>query len=262
MKLYLDLIFIINFSFDLILLITVNILLKRKINIYNLILGALIGSLSIFLLFNTLTSFQLFLYKVIISIFMCISTFKFKNLKYTLKNLGYLYMVSTILGGFLYMLNVNFSYKQIGIFFINKGLSINYIILIIISPVIIFFYIKQNKELKNNYSNYNDVKIILKDNKVLNLVGYIDSGNNLLYNKKQVIIVNNKLLNKISEYFLIPYTTLNNKGMLKCIIPKEVYINNILIKKKIIVGIQNNEVSMDGVNCILHKNMIGESYVK
>ena len=126
MTIYVDVVLILNFLVDLMLLVTVKVTLKRNVKFYKLILASLFGSLSVLLLFIKLTSFTLFLIKVGISIIMSLIAFKFISLKYTINNLIYLYMTSTILGGFLYMLNVEFSHRQEGLIFINSGLSINY----------------------------------------------------------------------------------------------------------------------------------------
>ena len=133
---------ILNFIFDFLLLLSVSILLRRNVSIYKLLSGAFIGGVSILFLFVN-NSFLLFLYKVIISVLMCIISFGYRNIKYTFKNIIYLYMTSIVLGGFLYFLNIEFSYKQYGIVFINNGLSINFIFLIIFSPIIIYIYIKK-----------------------------------------------------------------------------------------------------------------------
>ena len=92
MKIYLDLIF----SFDFILLLTVSIILRRNTKIIRLILGSIIGSLSTFLLFLNLNNIELFLYKLFISIIMILIIFKYKNIKYTLKNMEYLYIIRII----------------------------------------------------------------------------------------------------------------------------------------------------------------------
>ena len=94
---------------------------------------------------------------------MVIFTFGYKDIRYTLKNLFYLYTSSIILGGFLYLLNLEFSYKNTGLVFYYDGLSINFIVMIIMSPIIIFAYIKQGLELKNNYSNYYNIDIYSYD---------------------------------------------------------------------------------------------------
>ena len=106
MKIYLDLVLMLNFVFDFLLLTAVSTFLRRNISLTRLIIGSFIGGISIFTLFIHLNSFQLFLIKLFISIIMCLVTFNYRNLKYTLKNMFYLYTTSMILGGFLYFLNI------------------------------------------------------------------------------------------------------------------------------------------------------------
>ena len=178
MKIYLDYIFFLNFIFDLLLLLSVSIILRRNIKFRKIILGALIGGLSIFSLFIKMNTITLFILKIIISIMMTLVTFSFKNINYTLKNLGYLYMSSMILGGILYFLNVQFSYHQEGLVFYHNGFSINLIVLIILSPIIIHTYVKQLLDLKTNYSKYYRVDIKYK-NQILKLNAFLDTGNKL-----------------------------------------------------------------------------------
>ena len=111
MKIYLDLVMILNFFIDFILLLSVSLILKRNIRLNRIMMGAFFGGISILFLFFNINSIVLFLFKILISIIMTIITFKYVNLKYTLINILYLYMSSIILGGFLYFLNLEFSYK-------------------------------------------------------------------------------------------------------------------------------------------------------
>ncbi|MEG0826566.1 MAG: sigma-E processing peptidase SpoIIGA, partial [Bacilli bacterium] len=124
MKIYLDLVLLLNFSFDFILLLSVSIILRRNANINRLLIGSFLGSLSILFLFIHINSFTLFIFKIIISVLMIITTFNYKNIRYFLKNFVFLYMSSIILGGFLYFLNINFAYKQNGLVFYHNGISI------------------------------------------------------------------------------------------------------------------------------------------
>ena len=71
-----------------------------------------------------------------------------------------------ILGGFLYFLNVQFSYKQEGLVFYHDGLSINFIFLLIFSPLILYIYIRQGLTLKNNFSNYYKVNLYFNNKKI------------------------------------------------------------------------------------------------
>ena len=258
MKVYLDLVMILNFFIDFILLLTVSIVLKRKVNIKRIILGAFLGGISILFLFFNINSFLLFIFKLIISILMVIITFKYENIKYTLINILYLYITSIILGGFLYLLNIEFSYKQVGIIFINNGLSINFIILIIISPVILYIYIKQNKLLKYTYSNYYDVELI-KNNKSYKYIGYMDSGNVLvdsLTNKKVILIDKRKILFNIKEFRLIPYMGVNGMNMIKVVKIDKLIFNN-KEYDNVLLGIMDN-ISLDGVDIILNRKLLEE----
>ena len=101
MTIYLDLVFLINWVLDFVLLLTVNVALKRYINIKRLILGAMMGSISLLSLFLPINGLGLVLFKLVLGVVLCVASFGYKNFKYTLYNVIYLYMVSIILGGFL-----------------------------------------------------------------------------------------------------------------------------------------------------------------
>lgn len=258
MKIYLDLVMLLNFSIDFILLLSVSIILKRKVKIYRILLGSFVGGLSILLLFFNINNITLFILKIIISILMCLITFKFNNIKYTLVNLLYLYMSSIILGGFLYLLNIEFSYKHVGIIFINNGLSINFIFLLITSPIILYIYIKQTKNFRSTYSNYYNIKIF-KNNKAYDYIGFIDTGNTLTdpLTKKAVILIDKrKILFNIKEFRMIPYMGVNGLNLIKVIKIDKLVFNN-KSYKNILLGLMDN-ISLDGVDVILNKKLLEE----
>lgn len=250
MKIYLDLVMILNFAFDFILLLSVSIVLRRNVSIYKIILASFIGGLSIFLLFIKINNIELFVLKLIISIIMTLIAFGYKSIKYTFRNLIYLYMSSIILGGFLYYLNNEFSLKQNGLVFINNGLSINVIFLIIFSPLIIYIYVKQGLWLKNNYSNYYKI-ILYHNNKEYKLNGFLDTGNNLTIFNKPVILIDKIISDK---YFLFPYKGIN-KGLIKCVKVDKILING-KIKEKVIVGMMEEKIKIDGIDCILNQKIL------
>ena len=257
MKIYLDLIMILNFFLDFALLLTVSIILKRNIKLTKLMLGAFFGGLSIIILFLNINNILLFILKVLISILMILISFGYRNIKYTLVNLLYLYMSSIILGGFLYLLNLEFSYKHIGIIFYNNGLSINFIFLIIFSPTILYIYIKQTKKLRYNYSNYYTVEIYVKG-KNYKYTAYLDTGNLLkdtLTNKYVVLIDKRKILFNIKEFRLIPYIGVNGNNMIKVI-----KIDKLVFEGKyynVLLGIID-KIDLDGVDVILNRNLLEE----
>ncbi len=260
MKIYLDVIFLINFLFDSLLLFCVSVILKRNIKLKKIFLGGLIGGISIFILFLKINNIQLFFIKIIISILMTLITFSFKNIKYTLKNLLFLYTSSIILGGFLYFINCEFAYRQEGLIFFHNNFSLNFIVLVLLSPIIIYIYIRQAKELKNNYNYYYKIDVVLKNKKILKLNAYLDTGNKLTdpYLNRPIIIIDNKEIDEkdIVDYILVPIDTINSHTMIKCITIDKVYIEGYGEKKNVLLGISPVKIKLEGINCLLQPKVL------
>ena len=260
MKIYIDLVLFINFGFDFLLLSSVSLILRRNVPLYKLFIGAFIGSISVLTLFIHITSLQLFLLKIIISILMCLSSFKFKSLKYTIKNLIYLYLSSIVLGGGLYLLDIEMTYQNQGIIFYKNKMSINFLILVILAPIIIYIYTKECKNLKNNYSNYHKVEIKIND-MTLKCTGFLDTGNKLKdpYKKRPIILINNNYLSKLDlNKIMVPAHTVIGTKLIECIKINELYIDNIKIEKEVLLGIIDRKIKIDGIDCLLHYQLMEE----
>lgn len=252
MIVYIDLVCIINFIYDFLILLTVSFTLKRNRKIYNYILSSLIGVLSIFLLFLKINNIVLFLLKILISVIMVIVAFGYKSIKYTISNIIYFYMTSIILAGFLYLIKGN-----------SSNFNLNYIVLLIVGPIILFIYYKSNKKLKNTYSDYYKIKIVF-DNIEYNLVSFYDNGNNLKdpISRKSIIIVGNSRLEKIYNIrspVYVPVITVKGTHLMKCFKPSYIILND----KKIynyLIGESSIKFS-DGVECLLNKSLKEDGYV-
>ena len=151
-KIYVDLVLLLNFGFDLVLLFGVAIILRRQTTLSRLLLGALVGSMTIVFYFN--------------------------------------------------------------------GLSVNVLVLIVLSPIIIYSYVKQGLLLRNHYSNYYNVDIYFKNGEVIPVTAFMDTGNKLEdpYKKRPIILINKDLI--IIDYnkegvVLVPYKAINHHGLLK-----------------------------------------------
>ena len=193
MTIYIDLVFFINLIMDFYILSGVKFLLKLQTKLYRIILGSIIGSSSILLLFLKLNTLELNIYKILISIIMTYVTFgknKFFN------KLFYLYIISIIVGGSLYLINDSLGYKVDSFIFINNGYSINLIILLIISPLIIYLYIKEFLKFKKKINTTYNVIIKIK-NKTINIEAFLDTGNKLIdpYFHRPIILLNKKYIN-------------------------------------------------------------------
>lgn len=257
MKVYIDLVLFLNFAFDFILLLTVSIVLKRNVSLKRITLGAFLGSTTILVLFIPFTTLNLFLLKILLSILIVTVTYGIKDIKYILINLFYFYLISIILGGFLYYLNIEFSYKNIGMVFYHKGMGVNYIFLLIASPIILYIYTKEMKKLKEYNSLIYKVDVYLNHDKVVRLNGFMDTGNTLIepYKKRKVVIAYSKELeNLVNEknIILVPFESINGKGLLKCIKVDKLYIEGIGIRKDIVIGLSKEKIKKNGINCILN----------
>lgn len=249
MTIYVDLVFLINLIMDFYILSGVKFLLKLETKLVRIILGSLVGSFSLFLLFFHLSTLSLNLFKIIISILMILVTFG----KYKFFNrLFYLYVVSIFIGGSIYLINYSLGYEVSGLLFINNGYSINLLILLIISPIIIYLYVKEFLKLKHKLNTTYNVTIKIKK-KEINVEGFLDTGNKLIdpYFRRPIVLLSKKYIDLRGKKILyVPFSSLNNNGLLKCIIPEYILIDN---KKydSVLIGISEN-LSFD---CILNERL-------
>ena len=254
MVVYVDIIVLINFLIDLLLIVSLSFLLKIKTSMLRILLSALFGSFSTIFLFSIHNNILLMVYKFLTSILLVIIAFKYENFNYFKDNLVYLYILSIILGGGIYLLNNSISFNNKGLMFEHNGIEINLILLLFISPIILYKYIKSERNYKLTYSNYYDVDIYYSDKKISG-TGFLDTGNKLKdpYFHKPIILVNSSLIKDKVKTFLVPYYTVNNKDLLEVFSPKIVYVNKKKIKN-VLVGL--SDVNFNGIKIILNKEIL------
>ena len=240
MIIYVDLVIILNILLDFMLLMSVSVILTRNTKLKRLLLGSLIGGISSVLLFINISSLLSFILKLILGLLMVLGAFGYKSIKYTLNNLFYLYTLSFSVGGVMYLLMDSYY---------------NYIILIIGFIIVLFLYIKMIKNYQVSYTNYYQVKITIK-NKDYDVIGYLDTGNKLMYHHKPVVILDKKIKYNLEDIIYVPYTSLNNTSVLKCLRTDQIIINN-QVFKNYLVGLSNKKINIDGINCILNSKMKG-----
>ena len=241
---YIDLFFIFNFIIDFIITLSVSIILKRKSSYIRMILSSLLGGLSSLLLF---TSLNKILIEIISIVIMVVISFGYKGIRYVIKNILYMYILSTLLGGIIYLFNVK----------VSNNIVINYFIIIVISSLVLILYIKENRKIKNIYKNYYKVDIYFKDKSKISVVGFIDTGNNLYdpYKKRPIILLSNKYIRE-DNYILVPYYTMSGEGLLKCIKPDIIFIDGIGYRGNVLIGFSDSPKLIDGVDVILHKDIM------
>jgi len=189
---------------------------------------------------------------MVISFLMIRVSFPFKNARSFFKQVLYLYLVSIILGGALYFLNIQFSYKNSGVIFFHNGLSINFLLLLLLSPVIIGWYVKETLSHKNTYQNIYSVKVVA-DRKEYLLKGYLDTGNHLRdpYKKRSVLLVEKGLIPiREDEVIYVPYMALNHQGIVKCKKVEKVEIEGKSFTN-ILIGYSKEKFRIEDIDCII-----------
>ena len=227
MNIYIEAVFILNFLLDFMILYGTKRILKRNNKIIRVIIGSIVGSFTTFLLFIDISDLLLLILKLIISIILILISFGYRNI---IKNTIYFYLLSIIIGGSAYLLNIN-----------------NGFFLVISSFVVIVILVKEFLSYKEIYSNKYLVTIIIGKKKY-KLEGFIDTGNRLIdpISKKSVVLVNLKI--NSDRFIYVPYKALNYDGIIKCIKPDKLIINN--KEFNCLIGISKDKFSLEE-NCIL-----------
>jgi stage II sporulation protein GA (sporulation sigma-E factor processing peptidase) len=237
MRVYLDIVFIINFIFDFISLLGTSIILKRNTKIIRILLGSILGEITILTIFIRFNILELILLKVVISLLINLVVFSFRDIRCFFTNVYYFYLLELSLGGVLYMFNNH-----------------NILFEILIGIIFIYIFIKNIKRLKNNHNKYLSIKLDI-NNITYKFNAFLDTGNKLKdpYLNSPIILINNKY--NFEGNILVPYNTCNYNGILTCIKGNNLYVNNKKINKKFLVGLSNN-INLDGVDCIFNEELL------
>lgn len=248
---YIDLLVIEDLIYNYVILLGVSLLLTRITNLRKIFLSSVIGTIPLIFLFLNISNILNFLISFIFSIIMSIIAFSYKDIIYTIKNVFYMYTTSIFIAGALNLINVNLL-PQIDSYILNI------IILITLSPIITLIYIKSISKFKTNYSNYYKVDIYLSVSEKITVSAFLDTGNKLIdpYKHRPIILLKKSLVNiENKKILLVPYNTVNNSDLLKCIVPKKIFIYNIGYRTNFLVGLMD-EVNIEGVDCILNQQLL------
>lgn len=215
MKVYLDLIIILNFFYDTLIVLAVSVLLRYRVNLKRVFLSSLIGELSLITLFIRLDNIFLLLLKLILSLIMVFISFGKNNY---LNNLFYFYIITIILGGSSYLIN-------------GSNMYTNLVLMVILSPIIITLYIINARRIKKELTIVHDVIIVDSDN-TIKLRGIMDTGNNVVcpITRLPVVFVSDKLKLESNKLFVVPYRTIDNEGVLNCKMPDEFIMDGKIVK--------------------------------
>lgn len=238
MKVYIDLIIIINFFYDFLIISATSTLLKRNVPILRIIISSILGEISIVTLFISFDKLILILFKILLSIIMVYISFGRHKF---LESIFYFYVITIILGGSSYL-------------FGGDTYITNVILLMLISPVIITLYIKAIREHKSKLNCLYDV-ILIEGSESYKFNGYLDTGNKLIdpITKLPVIMINKELNIDAKKKFLVPYKVINNESILECIKVDKVLVDGKCIN--VLLGLCEKSIFKDNIDVILNDSL-------
>ena len=209
MYIYLDVIWLLNFFFDGLLLYLTALILKRKITIWRLVAGSLLGSLIVILMVSPLSMYATHpVIKLIFSFFIIGIAFGYKRFRFFFQNLVTFYFATFMVGGGMIGVHYFLKYEMEimnGVLMTNTnqfGNPVSWGFVLLGFPLLWFFTRKQIGEIEMKKIQYDQIAkvVITIENKKIQLKGLIDSGNQLYdpITKSPVLIVD---VNKAGEYF-------------------------------------------------------------
>lgn len=214
LEIYVDTLFLINLSMNMILLLFVKKVLSKQSKWYRVLLSGAVGAF-IGCIVAIFPSMNLLLKIVLVYLFtsglMVIIAFSYKNLKTTLRDILMLFVITFFIGGILnsiyYFTDLGFYFRELlnGRLYNNK--STKFYIGVVISLFILMKYLipyllKRKKENNNLYP----VVIRFGEEKV-ETIGLLDTGNSLKvpFTNEPVIIGNYQLLKDLLPENMIQY---------------------------------------------------------
>ena len=250
MKVYVDLLFILNVWIDFLLLLTVSYVLKKFTSIRRILCASFVGGISTIFLFLNVSSTILALLKVLICSLMLLISFSFNSLKSFIENIIYFYLVSIILAGVIYLVRNNYNINN----FFN-----NFLLLIVTTPIILYVYYRKTKKLNNHYNNLYNVELYYLGN-IYKFTAFLDTGNRLYdqYKRRPIILVNtDKISFDYSKGILVPFKTADGKTVLRCLIADKIVIDNKVTTQNVVFGLVSEKFNIEEVNMLLHSDLLG-----
>lgn len=185
---YLDLILLLNFIFNFMLLLLTKYLVRTAVPLYRLFLGTIVATAFIPLVIYFPNTFHSTIVKGIYSVFIILATFGFKGIGHVFKTMFMFYFISFTVGGGLFAIHfllessLKTNIHKI-LLYVNNiyGDEYSLVLLFIGFPVILYFTkSRMDRHVKDKikYDQLYEVAITI-NHQVHRTTGFIDSGNHL-----------------------------------------------------------------------------------
>ena len=275
MIVYADILIVLNFIVDYLLLKGVCVLLGEKPKTLGLVFSAFIGAFSSLYIFIPQTSI---VFEVIIKIFVClcmsITAFGYISAKHFIKSSLLLFFVTCGYAGG--MMAVWYLFKPYGMI-VNNGVvyfNISPLVLICSTVVSYFLFLVLYKGLKRTGQTAEKCDVeLFAEGKIECFCGILDTGNSIedIFSNSEIIIADRKVLENLfgeinvtknrqleSRYRVVPCNTVSGSGMLEAFRCDEVRIKTDNIEKiikKPVVAVSKTTIN-DGYMAVLNPKIL------
>ena len=295
MKVYLDIVWMMNLLIDGLLILLTSLVLKRQIKKRRLFLSALFASFIVILLFTPLGTIAYNPFgKLVYSALIVLIAFGYRRLSLFLQALGMFYLVTFVMGGGLFALHFflqsqSFYVQGMSLSTYGFGDPISWMLIFVGFPLLWWFSKKRFDQVvlrKWKADERMNVRIQFGD-LVIEGVGIVDTGNQLRHplNQAPVMFISHEICrNQLPELLfspdplkalgdpslpeewakrltVIPYRNVSGGNLTVLGLKPDVVelrsSSGELFCKKVIVALTDHQLSIEeDFNCILHPDMV------
>lgn len=234
MVIYLDILVFLNFIINYCFMKLIYLIFNEKINKARIILSSLISVGMLFAFFFNSIIYNIV--KIFGGIILIIIAFKYSNKKRFVIIISLYYLLQFSFIGVLSIFNI-------------KGCSI-FVFLLLVSLLVLIF------SKKSTIYNNKIYKIIIKlNNEVINIEGYLDTGNMASFNGTPIVFLEEKYFNnKLKLIGKVNIKTINSEQSINCYKPDKFILldNNKKIEKEVLIAFSSFD---NNINCLLNSLM-------
>lgn len=235
MVIYLDILIFLNFIINYCFMKLIYLLFNEKTNKIRIILSSLVSISLLFAFF--FNSIVYSVVKVFGGIILIIISFKYSNKKRFAIMISLYYLLQFSFIGVLNIFNI-------------KGCSIFVFLLLICLLVLIY---SKKSVIYNNNKTY---KILIRlNNEIINLDGYLDTGNMASFNGIPIVFLEEKYFhNSLKIVGCVKVKTINSEQYINCYKPDKfiVFDNKKKIEKEVLIAFSSFD---NNINCLLNSLM-------
>ncbi len=227
---YVDVLILVNFIVDYLLLLLTSRFLKIKYRLKRLLISAFVSAVSsLYIFFENSNLFVDFIFKLFVAFLAVTIAFKLKSLKLYLKTYSVYFTINLIFAGVVTFIYKSFSPKNILVLNSVVYFDISALELIIFTVVFYFLFLFLSKIFKSSsYTAKKAFVTVFYENKYIELPSIIDSGNSIedIFSQSDVIIADKRDITSlfgaaiedeklVSRFRIIPCVTVSGKDYLK-----------------------------------------------